>query len=52
MAITLIIKQPLEGKVDKAFKALEAKKLHTNKQDFLNNCISSSIEDLYKSKVI
>tara|TARA_B100000287_G_C19942838_1_gene507163 strand:- start:161 stop:319 length:159 start_codon:yes stop_codon:yes gene_type:complete len=52
MAITLIIKQPLEQKVEKAFKVLLAKKLHTNKQDFLNNCISSAIDDLYKSKVI
>ena len=52
MSITLVIKQPLEGKVDKAFKAMEAKKLHSNKQDFLNHCISSAIEDLYKTKVI
>ena len=52
MSITLVIKQPLEGKVDKAFKSMEAKKLHSNKQDFLMNCITSSIEDLYKSKII
>ena len=52
MAITLTIKQPLELKVDKAFKVLEAKKLHTSKQDFLYNCISSAIDDLYKNKLI
>ena len=52
MSITLVIKQPLEGKVDKAFKAMEAKKLHSNKQDFLNHCISAALDALHTSKVI
>ena len=52
MAINLQIKGQLETKVDKAFKILNQKKLYTNKQDLLNHCISSAIEDLYKTKVI
>ena len=52
MAINISVKGILETKVNKAFTALSKKKLASNKNDFIMNCIDTSIDDLYKNKAI
>jgi len=52
MAINLQLKGQLETKVEKAFKAVQKKKLYSNKVEFINQCLGNAIDDLYSNKVI
>ena len=52
MAINISIKGKLLDKVEKAFNILYKKKLTSNRNDFVLNCIETSINELYKNKAI
>jgi len=47
------IKEPLKGKLNKAFTKLVSKnKFVSNKNDFIMTLLDNAIDDLYKSKSI